>query len=139
MNSAYNQMPLDEQSRRLTKCVNRKQQKEIKRLIGGISTRPATFSAFMSKIFKSLTLIKNIITYSNDVFIQPQTEENFFKVLEKYHQTLIKENMKAAPDKSHIFLNRVNFLGHIIKSATIIPLKSGTHALFKLQSPSKKN
>ena len=52
MNSAYNQMPLDEQSRRLTHnllLVN--QQYEFNRLFYGISIGPAAFSAFMSKIF----------------------------------------------------------------------------------------
>ena len=43
------------------------------------------------------------------------------KVLMKYHQILFKENMKAAPDKSHSLLTRVKFLGHIIEGTTIAP------------------
>ena len=31
--------------------------------------------------------------------------------------------MKAAPDKSHFFLTRVKFLGHIIERNTTTPLK----------------
>ena len=38
-----------------------------------------------------------------------------FIVLEKYHQISLHKNMKAAPDKSHFFLTRVKFLGHIIE------------------------
>ena len=50
----------------------------------------------MSKIFLS----KNVITYLDDVFMQSQTKKNeMFNVLEKYHQILLRENMKAAPDK----------------------------------------
>ena len=49
MNSAYNQMPQDEQSRRLTQLVIGNQQYEFNRLFYGISIRPAAFSAFMSK------------------------------------------------------------------------------------------
>ena len=49
MNSAYNQMPLDEQSRRLTQFVIGNQQYEFNRLFYGISIGPAAFSAFMSK------------------------------------------------------------------------------------------
>ena len=52
MNSAYNQMPLDEQSRRLTQFVIGNQQYEFNRLFYGISIGPAAFSAFMSKIFR---------------------------------------------------------------------------------------
>ena len=51
MNSAYNQMPLDEQSRRLTQFVIGNQQYEFNRLFYGISIGPAAFSAFMKKFF----------------------------------------------------------------------------------------
>ena len=51
MNSAYKQIPLDEQSRRLTQFVIENQQNEFNRLFYGISIGPASFSAFMSKIF----------------------------------------------------------------------------------------
>ena len=51
MNSAYNQMPLDEQSRRLLQFVIGNQQYEFNRLFYGISIGPAAFSAFMSKNF----------------------------------------------------------------------------------------
>ena len=63
MNSAYNQMPLDEQSRRLTQFVIGNQQNKFNRLFYGISIGPAAFSALMSKIFRPLILNKNAITY----------------------------------------------------------------------------
>ena len=50
MNSVYNHMPLDEQSRRLTKLVIGNEQYEFNRLFNGISIGPAAFSAVMSKI-----------------------------------------------------------------------------------------
>ena len=46
--------------------------------------------------------------------------------------------MKVAPDTSHFFLTRVKFLGHIIESNTITPLKSQIHAIQKLQPPTNK-
>ena len=53
MNSAYNQMPLDEQSRRLTQFVIGNQQYEFNRLFYGISIGPAAFSAFMRQNFST--------------------------------------------------------------------------------------
>ena len=123
MNSAYNQMPLDEQSRRVTQFVIGNQQYEFNRLFYGISIGPAAFSAFMSKTFQPLILSKNAITL-DDVFMQSQTKDEMFIVLENYHQVLQNENMKLDPDKSHFFLMRVNFLGHITKKNKITPLKS---------------
>ena len=46
--------------------------------------------------------------------------------------------MKAAPDKSHYFLTREKFFGHIIEKDTITPLKSRIDAIQKLQPPTNK-
>ena len=85
MNSAYNQMPLEKQSRRLTQFVVGNQQYEFNRLFYGISIGPAAFSAFMSKTFRSLILNKKAITYLDDVFMQSQTKDEKFIVLEKFY------------------------------------------------------
>ena len=58
MNSAYNQVPLDEQSRRLTQFVIGNQQNEFNRFFYGITIGSAVFSAFMSKTFRPLILKK---------------------------------------------------------------------------------
>ena len=62
MNSAFNQMLIDKQSRRLTQFVIGNLQNEFNRLIYGISIGPAAFSAFMSKIFRPLILKESAIT-----------------------------------------------------------------------------
>ena len=70
--------------------------------------------------------------------MQSQTKDEMFVILEQYHQLLKNENMKAAPDKSHFFLTRVKFLGHIIERNTITPLKSRIDAIQKFQPPKNK-
>ena len=65
--------------------------------------------------------------------MKSQTKDEMFIVLIKYHQILKNYNMKADPDKSHFFLTRVKFLGHIIKKDTITPLKSRIDSIQKLQ------
>ena len=102
MNSAYNQMPLDEQSRRLTQFVIGNQSYEFIRLFYGIFIGPAAFSAIMSKTFRPLILKKNAIRHLDDVFVQSQIKDEMFIVLEQYHQILENENLTAAPDKSHV-------------------------------------
>ena len=131
-------MPLNEQSRRLTQFVIGNQQYEFNRLFYGISIGPAAFSAFMSETFRPLILEKKAITYLDDVFMQSETKDEMFTVLEKYHQILKNKNMKAAPDKSHFFLTRGKFLGHIIDKNSITPLKSRVDAIQKLQPHTNK-
>ena len=107
-------MPLDEQSRHLTQFVIGNQKYEFNRLFDGTSTRQAAFSAIMRKIYQPLILSENVIIYLDEVYMKSQRKHEMFKVLEKYHQIVLKEIMKAAADKSHFFLIRVKFLGQII-------------------------
>ena len=103
----------------------------------GISIGPAAFSAFMSKIFRPLKILKkNAITYLDDVFVQSQTKEEMFTVLEQYHKILQNKNLKAALNKSHFF--RVKFLGPNIERETITRLKSRIDAIQKFQPPTNK-
>ena len=92
----------------------------------------------MSKIFRPLILKKNAITYLDDVFLQSQTKDEMFTVLEQYHKILQNENLIAAPDKSDFFLTRVKFLGHNFEQNTITPLKSRIDAIQKFQPPTNK-
>ena len=101
MNSAYNQMPLDEKSRRLTQFVIGNQQYEFNRLFYGISIGPAAFSAFMSKIFRPLILKKNAITYLDDVFMQSQTKDEMFNVLEKISPNTSERKSEGRPPINH--------------------------------------
>ena len=73
MNKAYNQMPLDEQMRRLTQFVIGNQQYEFNRLLYGLSVRPAVLS------IRPLILTKNLITWLDDVFMQTQTIKECLK------------------------------------------------------------
>ena len=70
--------------------------------------------------------------------MQSQTKHELLKVLDEYHQILLKENMKAAPDKSHFFSYLCIFVGHIIAGKTITPIKSRIDAILRLQLPSNK-
>ena len=110
---------------------------EFNRLSYGVSIGPAAFSAFMNKIFRLLTLNKKAITNLDDVYMQSQTKDELSTVFEKYNQ-ILQENMKVAPDKSHFFLTRKKFLGHIIERNTITPQKPRMNAIQKLQPPSNK-
>ena len=70
--------------------------------------------------------------------MQSQTKDEMFTVLDHYYKILQKENLKAAPDKSHFFLTRLKFLGHKIKPNKITLLKSRIDATQKLQPLTNK-
>ena len=53
----------------------------------------------------------------------------------EYHKRLLKENFKAAPDKTYFMLKKVKFLGHIIKYKRVKPLTSRIDGFQKLEPP----
>ena len=110
MNSAYNQTALNKQSGRITQFVIANQQFEFNGLFFDISMRPAAFSAFTSKLIRLLILNEKVIRYLDYVFNQSQTKQAMFKILDIYHQILLKENMKTAPDgiKTHLTQQKSN-------------------------------
>ena len=97
MNSAYNQMPLNELSQRLTQFVIGNQQYEFNRLISGIFIGPAAFSAFMSKIVRPLILNKNAITYLDDVLMQSQTKNEMFYCLRNISSNIATRKHENSP------------------------------------------
>ena len=137
MNSASNQMPIDEPSRRLPQFVNANQQYEFNRLFYGVSIGPAAFSAFMSKSFRPYVLNKDLINNLDKVFIHPQ------KTRKKIHFKTIttksfQGKMKTAPNKPYFFLIRVKFPGHSIEGITINTFKITIRRNIKTLSPSNK-
>ena len=50
----------------------------------------AAFSAFICKMFRQHRLSMNVITYLDDAFIQTQTKQDMYKVLDTNHQILLK-------------------------------------------------
>ena len=75
MNSAYNKMPLDKPSQKLTNFVIAGPQYCFKCFFYGISIGPAAFSCFRSSICKPLIRKTKKITYLDDVFIQDTTTD----------------------------------------------------------------
>ena len=137
-NSAYNQIPLNKPSQRLTIFVIARKQFCFKRLFYSISIVPFAFSSFMSSILKQLIRNSEVITYLDDVFIQDTTTDIILQALDQYHKVLKNENLNAAPDKSFIFFESVIFLRHQIQNNHIHPIKSKIDGFLKLQPPKNK-
>ena len=115
LNSAYNQIPLDEESMRYTHFTIGNEQYCFKRLFYGISIGPAAFASILTHFLYTLIRKGTVITYVDDIFIQTNSYDQMFETLIEYHKILLKENLKAAPDKTYFMLKKVKFLGHIIE------------------------
>ena len=135
LNSAYNQIPLDEESMRYTHFTIGNEQYCFKRLFYRISIGPAAFASILTHFLYPLIRKGTVITYVDDIFIQTNSYEQMFETLVEYHKILLKENLKAAPDKTYFMLKKVKFLGHIIEDKKVKPLTSRIDGFQKLEPP----
>ena len=62
-----------------------------------------------------------------------------YETLKEYHKKLLKENLKAAPDKTYFMLKKVKFLGHIIENKKVKQITSRIDGFQKLEPPSSMN
>ena len=69
------------------------------------------------------------------MFIQANPYEQMYETLIEYHKVLLKENLKAAPDKTYFMFEKVKFLGHIIEDKKVKPLTSRIDGFQKLEPP----
>ena len=70
LSSAYNQIPLDEESMRYTHFTIGNEQYCFKRLFYGISVGPAAFASILTHFLYPLIRKGTVITYVDDIFIQ---------------------------------------------------------------------
>ena len=132
LNSAYNQIPLDEESMRYTHFTIGNEQYCFKRLFYGISIGPAAFASILTHFLYPLIRKGTVITYVDDIFIRTNSYEQMFETLIEYHKILLKENLKAAPDKTYFMLKKVKFVEHIIEDKKVKPLTSRIDGFQKL-------
>ena len=114
LNSAYNQIPLDNESMRYTHFTTGNEQYCFKRLFDGMSIEPAESASILNHFLYPLIRKGTVITYVDDIFIQTTAYDQMYETLEENHKILQKENLKAAPDKTYFMLKKLKFLGHII-------------------------
>ena len=135
LNSAYNQIPRDEESMRYTHFTIGVEQYCFKCLFYGISIGPAAFASILTHFLYPLIRKGTVITYVDDMFIQTNSYEQMYETLIEYHKVILKEKLKAAPDKTYFMLKKVKFLGHIIEDKKVKPLTSRIDGFQKLEPP----
>ena len=79
LNSAYNQIPLDEQSMRYFHFTKGNEQYYFKLLFYGISIGPAAFASILTHFLYPLIRKGTVITYVDDIFIQTNSYKQLYK------------------------------------------------------------
>ena len=90
---------------------------------------PNFFSRIMIIHFAEVIAKKQAITYTGDLILQAKTKAELWKKLESSFKHLRPSGLKAAPNKTKLFLRKFQFLGHIVsdkKKFNQLPKRSKT-------------
>ena len=134
----YHQVPLSPETEKLTSFVKGGMQNTYKVGFYGLCGLPQWFSRMMAINFEPLITKKKGTNNLDDRLLQSHTKAEMFTIFHEYHQLLREGGLKAAPDKTHFFLRKVKFLGHVISEQGIQPFAKRVKDLHNLTSPESK-
>ena len=138
LSCAYHQVPPSSETQKLTSFIIGGKQYTYTRGFYGLCGLPNFFSRLMTVRFDPLIRKKQAITYIDDTIMQSQNKNEMFTVINEYQTLLRKAGLKAAPNKTYFFLNKVNFLGHVVSPEGIQPIAKRVKDLKNLKSPERK-
>ena len=138
LSCAYHQVPLSPETQKLTSFIIGGRHYTYTRGFYGLCGLPNFFSRLMTIHFEPLINKKRAITYIDNTIMQSQNDGEMFSIIHEYQNLLRKAALRAAPEKTFLFLKKVKFLGHVISSEGIQPNAKRVKDLKNLKSPECK-
>ena len=138
LSCAYRQVTLSPETQKLTSFIIGGKQYTYRRGFNGLCGPSNFFSQLMTVHFDPLIKKKQAITNIEDTRMQSQNKSEMFTVINEYQTLLRKAGLKAAPDKTFVFLKKIKFLGHVRSLDGIQPIAKRVKDLKILKSPENK-
>ena len=132
MTHAYQQLVLDEESRKFTTINTTKGLFRYNRLPFGVSSAPATFQRTMESLLQN---IDNVCVYLDDILVTGSSEENHLKNLDLVLTRLKTAGVKLKQEKCAFLLPEVEYLGHKISKHGLKPNSEKIRAIKEAPVP----
>ena len=132
LSQAYQQLPLDEESKPYVVINTLKGLFRYTRLPYGVSSAPGIFQRVMESLLQG---ISGVVVYIDDILITGATEEEHLQALEEVLSRLQKSGLRAKKAKCKFMAPSVNYLGHRIDAEGLHPLPDKVKAVNEAPSP----
>jgi len=136
LQSAYNQIELDEPSKKLSVINTSKGLYTLNRLQMGMKNSSAIFQRTIEQILNG---ISNIIIYQDDILLYENTEERLKKLYNDVIKRLKEHNVTINSSKSITMVNEISYLGYKINSNGIQPDDQLTQRVMAINVPTCKS
>ncbi len=129
---AYQQLELEESSKKVTTINTNKGLYQFNRLPFGVSAAPALFQRTIEMVLKGL---KGLVIFMDDICVTGKNHEEHMKNLKAVLNALRSVGLKLRRDKCRFFLNEIEFLGFLIDKDGVHPTTSKTKAIKEAPAP----
>ena len=132
LESAYNQLPLDDESKQLC-CINTQEGLFAHNFLPyGVASAPGLFMKFISKL---LAGINNVIIYLDDVLVFSKTIAEHERILDQIFTKFENAGVKINNEKSAYFQDNVCYLGYVISHTGVSPKENKIKAIVDCPAP----
>ena len=129
---AYQQVQLDEESKKFTTINTSKGLYQYTRLPFGIASAPAIFQRTMEGLLQG---IPNVSVYLDDILITGKSDEEHLKTLGEVLARLEKAGLRLKRSKCKFMLPSIEYLGHTISASGLQPTKEKVRAIVEAPAP----
>ena len=130
--SAYQQVPLAEDSKRFTTINTSKGLFQYTRLPFGVASAPAVFQRIMETVLQG---IPNVCVYLDDILVTGATDDEHLQTLELVLSRLENAGARLKREKCSFMLPSVEYLGHRISAEGLQPTEEKVRALRNAPEP----
>ena len=130
--SGFWQLPLDEETARLTTFITPFGRYFFRRLPFGISIAPEVFQRTMESILRD---IDGVEEYMDDILVHADCQEKHDKILGLVLERLAKVGLKLNKEKCEFNKEEINFLGHTFNKDGVKPDSTKLEAIQNMEDP----
>lgn len=133
MASGYYQIGVAKGSRSLTAFVTPDGKYEFNRMPFGLTNAPSAFQRMVNTI--ACELNNQIVAYLDDIVIASKTITEGVTLLKLFMEKIREYGLTLKPSKCKFLQNQIEFLGHVVSPAGILPGKDKILCVEKFKTP----
>ena len=130
------QIPMGEASQPISAFSCHKGHFMYKRLPFGLSSGPHTLNKLMDIVFGNM--FEFVSTFFDDIFCHSNSVDQHIEDLDRALEALIQANLQVSPEKSKMFTQEVEVLGHLAGGGVIKPGLDKVQAIREFPVPTTK-